>query len=311
MLRSLKSPAKDSQDLVMSDTQPHEEHQSPIKTPKQLIITIVLSFVLPIIIIMLLVKLVTTGEQVGAGSETLSLEATQKRIAPIAKLELVDASGPKIFKTGVQVYKAACAGCHDAGAAGAPKFADAAAWAGPNATGLQSMVANAIKGKGAMPAKGGNPSLDDFEIERAVVYMANSAGGKFAEPTEPKPAPAVAAAPAAAPMVAAAPVVSAPVASAPVASAPAAAPAAPAPATNDVGEKLYKQACAACHIAGVAGAPKFADKTAWAPRIATGMDAMVAAVIKGKGIMPARGGAANASDADLRAATQYMVDAAQ
>jgi cytochrome c5 len=290
----------------MSDTQPHEEHQSPIKTPKQLIITIVLSFVLPIIIIMLLVKLVTTGEQVGAGSETLSPEATQKRIAPIAKLELVDASGPKIFKTGVQVYKAACAGCHDAGAAGAPKFADATAWAGPNATGLQSMVASVIKGKGAMPAKGGNPSLDDFEIERAVVYMANSAGGKFAEPTEPKPAAAVAAAPAAAPMVAAAPVVSAP-----VASAPAAAPAAPAPATNDVGEKLYKQACAACHIAGVAGAPKFADKTAWAPRIATGMDAMVAAVIKGKGIMPARGGAANASDADLRAATQYMVDAAQ
>lgn len=280
----------------MSDTQPHEEHESIIKTPKQLIITIVLSFVLPIIIIMLLVKLVTTGEQVGAGSETLSLEATQKRIAPIAKLELVDASGPKIFKTGVQVYKAACAGCHDAGAAGAPKFADAAAWAGPNATGLQSMVANAIKGKGAMPAKGGNPSLDDFEIERAVVYMANSAGGKFAEPTEPKPAPAVAAAPAV---------------SAPVASAPAAAPAAPAPATNDVGEKLYKQACAACHIAGVAGAPKFADKTAWAPRIATGMDAMVASVIKGKGIMPARGGAANASDADLRAATQYMVDAAK
>jgi cytochrome c5 len=172
------------------------------------------------------------------------------------------------------------------------------------------MVASVIKGKGAMPAKGGNPSLDDFEIERAVVYMANSAGGKFAEPTEPKAAPAVAAAPAmAAP--AAAPMVVAPIAAAPVAVV--AAPPAPAPAqaTNDVGEKLYKQACAACHIAGVAGAPKFADKTAWAPRIATGMDAMVAAVIKGKGIMPAKGGAANASDADLRAATQYMVDAAK
>ncbi|MDP4908342.1 MAG: c-type cytochrome [Burkholderiaceae bacterium] len=295
----------------MSNTQPHEEHESIIKTPKQLITTIVLSLVVPVIVIILLVKLVTTGDQVGAGSDILGPEATQKRIAPIAKLELVDASGPKIFKTGVQVYKAACAGCHDAGAAGAPKFADAAAWAGPNATGLQSMVANAIKGKGAMPAKGGNPSLDDFEIERAVVYMANSAGGKFAEPTEPKSAPAVAAAPAmaapaAAPMVAAAPAVSAP-----VASAPAAAPTAPAPATNDVGEKLYKQACAACHIAGVAGAPKFADKTAWAPRIATGMDAMVASVIKGKGIMPAKGGAANASDADLRAAAQYMVDAAK
>jgi cytochrome c5 len=154
-----------------------------------------------------------------------------------------------------------------------------------------------------MPAKGGNPSLDDFEIERAVVYMANSAGGKFAEPAEPKPAPAPAAAvPAAAPMVAA--TVAATAVTLP-------AVAAPAPATSDVGEKLYKQACAACHIAGVAGAPKFGDKTAWAPRIATGMDAMVAAVISGKGIMPAKGGAAGASDADLRAATQYMVDAAK
>lgn len=289
----------------MSNTQPHEEHHSPIKTPKQLIVTIVLSFILPVIIIILLVKLVTTGDQVGAGSNTLTPEAIQNRIAPVAKLELVDASGPKVFKTGAQVYKAVCAGCHDSGAAGAPKFADAAAWAGPNATGLQSMVANVVKGKGAMPAKGGNPALDDFEIERAVVYMANSAGGKFAEPAEPKPAAPAAAAPPAAP---AAPMVAATVATPIPAVAP---PAAAAAATSDVGEKIYKQACAACHIAGVAGAPKFGDKTAWAPRIATGMDAMVAAVISGKGIMPPKGGAAGASDADLRAATQYMVNAAQ
>jgi cytochrome c5 len=291
--------------LVMSNTQPHEDHHSPIKTPKQLIVTIVLSFILPVIIIILLVKLVTTGDQVGAGSNTLTPEAIQNRIAPVAKLELVDASGPKVFKTGAQVYKAVCAGCHDSGAAGAPKFADAAAWAGPNATGLQSMVANVVKGKGAMPAKGGNPALDDFEIERAVVYMANSAGGKFAEPAEPKPAAPAAAAPPAAP---AAPMVAATVATPVPAVAP---PAAAAAATSDVGEKIYKQACAACHIAGVAGAPKFGDKTAWAPRIATGMDAMVAAVISGKGIMPPKGGAAGASDADLRAATQYMVNAAQ
>lgn len=289
----------------MSNTQPHEDHHSPIKTPKQLIVTIVLSFILPVIIIILLVKLVTTGDQVGAGSNTLTPEAIQNRIAPVAKLELVDASGPKVFKTGAQVYKAVCAGCHDSGAAGAPKFADAAAWAGPNATGLQSMVANVVKGKGAMPAKGGNPALDDFEIERAVVYMANSAGGKFAEPAEPKPAVPAAAAPPAAP---AAPMVAATVATPVPAVAP---PAAAAAATSDVGEKIYKQACAACHIAGVAGAPKFGDKTAWAPRIATGMDAMVAAVISGKGIMPPKGGAAGASDADLRAATQYMVNAAQ
>ncbi|MCM0035317.1 MAG: c-type cytochrome [Burkholderiaceae bacterium] len=291
----------------MSNTQPHEEHESPIKTPKQLIVTVVLSFVLPIIIIILLVKLVTTGDQVGAGSDILGPEATQKRIAPVAKLDLVDASGPKVFKTGEQVYTAVCAGCHIAGAAGAPKFADAAAWSAPIATGLQSMIASVIKGKGAMPAKGGNPALDDFEIARAVVYMANAAGGKFAEPAEPKPAEAAAPAATAPAMVpAVAPAATAPKAPAVVAAAPAA-----APATNDVGEKLYKQACAACHIAGVAGAPKFGDKAAWAPRIATGMDALVAAVVAGKGIMPAKGGAAGASEADLRAATQYMVDAAK
>jgi cytochrome c5 len=291
----------------MSNTQPHEEHESPIKTPKQLIVTVVLSFVLPIIIIILLVKLVTTGDQVGAGSDNLGPEATQKRIAPVAKLDLVDASGPKVFKTGEQVYTAVCAGCHIAGAAGAPKFADAAAWSAPIATGLQSMIASVIKGKGAMPAKGGNPALDDFEIARAVVYMANAAGGKFAEPAEPKPAEAPAPAATAPAMVpAVAPAAAAPKAPAVVAAAPAA-----APATNDVGEKLYKQACAACHVAGVAGAPKFGDKVAWAPRIATGMDALVAAVVAGKGIMPAKGGAAGASEADLRAATQYMVDAAK
>lgn len=294
----------------MSNTQPHEEHQSPIKTPKQLIITVVLSFVLPIIIIILLVKLVTAGDQVGAGSDILGPEATQKRIAPVAKLDLIDASGPKVFKTGEQVYTAVCAGCHVAGAAGAPKFADATAWSAPIATGLQSMIASVIKGKGAMPAKGGNPALDDFEIARAVVYMANAAGGKFAEPAEPKPAEAPAAAAPAAPAMATAAVATPKATAMPAAAASTPAPAA-APTTNDVGEKLYKQACAACHVAGVAGAPKFGDKAAWAPRIATGMDALVASVVAGKGIMPAKGGAASASDADLRAATQYMVDAAK
>jgi len=296
----------------MSNTQPHDEHESIIKTPKQLIITILLSFILPIIIIILLVKLVTTGDQVGAGSDILGPEATQKRIAPVAKLDLVDASGPKVFKTGEQVYTAVCAGCHVAGAAGAPKFADVAAWSAPIATGLQSMIASVIKGKGAMPAKGGNPALDDFEIARAVVYMTNAAGGKFAEPAEPKPAQAPAPAPAAvAPAMAPAMAPAAAAPKAPEMVAAAATAPTTAPATSDVGEKLYKQACAACHVAGVAGAPKFADKVAWAPRIATGMDALVASVVAGKGIMPAKGGAAGASDADLRAATQYMVDAAK
>jgi cytochrome c5 len=74
------------------------------------------------------------------------------------------------------------------------------------------------------------------------------------------------------------------------------------------GEALYKQACAVCHVAGVAGAPKFGDKAAWAARVGTGVDGLTASVIKGKGAMPPKGGSA-ASDADIQAAVQYMLAA--
>lgn len=82
-------------------------------------------------------------------------------------------------------------------------------------------------------------------------------------------------------------------------------------AAVDAGKALYEKACMACHVAGVAGAPKFGDKTAWAPRIKLGVDALTASVIKGKGAMPPRGAAGGASDADIKAAVQYMVNAAK
>ncbi|MFA1589471.1 cytochrome c5 family protein, partial [Achromobacter ruhlandii] len=108
----------------------------------------------------------------------------------------------------------------------------------------------------------------------------------------------------------------APAAAAPAAAAPAPAPAAaPAPqqaaAVNPAGEKLYKSVCFACHATGVANAPKFGDKAAWEPYIKTGMDAMVKVAMQGKPPMPPKGGAANASEDDIRAAVQYMVDAAK
>ena len=88
----------------------------------------------------------------------------------------------------------------------------------------------------------------------------------------------------------------------------AAAPAAPAEAK---GESTYKQACAACHAMGVAGAPKFGDKAAWAARIKTGMDALYTSSIKGKGAMPPKGGNVALADADVKAAVDYMVAAAK
>ncbi|MBQ6656060.1 MAG: cytochrome c5 family protein [Ottowia sp.] len=76
------------------------------------------------------------------------------------------------------------------------------------------------------------------------------------------------------------------------------------------GKKLYEATCQMCHAAGISGAPKFGSKEEWAPRIATGMDAMMKVVFEGKGAMPARG-ASTASDDELRAAVQYMVDNAK
>jgi cytochrome c5 len=75
------------------------------------------------------------------------------------------------------------------------------------------------------------------------------------------------------------------------------------------GAKVYASGCNVCHAAGVAGAPKLGDKTAWSPRVNHGIDALTASVIKGKGAMPPRGTLATASDADLRAAVEYMVSA--
>jgi len=74
------------------------------------------------------------------------------------------------------------------------------------------------------------------------------------------------------------------------------------------GQKIYKQSCQACHANGVANAPKPGDKAAWAPRIATGMDAMLATAKKGKGAMPPKGTCMGCSDDDLKAAIEYMVN---
>ena len=77
------------------------------------------------------------------------------------------------------------------------------------------------------------------------------------------------------------------------------------------GQKTYQATCQACHNSGAAGAPKLGDKEAWAPRIATGVDAMLAIAIKGKGAMPPKGACAACTDDDLKAAIEYMVSQSQ
>lgn len=281
-------------------TTAHEEdHSGPIKTPKQLLLAVFFSFVVPIFAIIALVYYVTSDNKPAAGAGDLE-KAVAQRIQKIGMVEIRDANRP--LKTGSEVYAAQCAACHATGAAGSPKFGDAAAWAPRIKTGFEALWNSALKGKNAMGPQGGG-DFDDVEIGKAVVHMANAAGAKFAEPQKAADAgaaaPVVQTAPAAAPAAAVAP------------AAPVVAAAAPVTASKaGAGEALYKQACFACHAASVAGAPKFGDKAAWAPRIQTGLDMLTASAIKGKNAMPPKGGS-SASDADIRAAVEYMVSAAK
>ena len=197
-LRSTQMPAPSNDfenciEGIMSDAH-HEE--SAIKTPKQLILAILAGFLVPIICIVLLVLYVTNEKTMGAGSDGLTQEAVAQRIKPVADegFSLKDANAPKVLKTGEEVYKMACAACHATGAAGAPKFGDAGAWGARIAQGYSTVIKHAVEGIRGMPAKGGNPDLDEVEVARAVVLMTNSAGGKFSEPVVKAAAPAAEAA---------------------------------------------------------------------------------------------------------------------
>jgi len=162
----------------------HDSHEGPIKTPRQLIWVVALSFIVPVLVIIALVNFVASGSKPAAGTAALQAEAVEQRIAPLARVILRDASDVATLKTGEQVYQAQCSACHNSGAAGAPKLGDAAAWAPRLATGYEALLNSVLKGKGAMAAQGGGDH-SDFEIARAVVYLANQGGGKLAEPKAP------------------------------------------------------------------------------------------------------------------------------
>lgn len=303
-----------------SHTEAHEEaHTGPIKTPLQLLLAVFFSFVIPVFAIIGFVNYVVS-DNLPAGNKQadshvlggVSIQDLDKgvaaRISKIGAVEIRDANRP--LKSGEEVFKAQCTTCHGTpGIPNAPHLGDASAWGARIKTGFEALVQSALKGKGAMaPQAGGD--FDDLEIARAVVYLANSAGATFAEPQRAAPAVTAAASaanPAAAPVaMSAAP--ASPTAATPVA---AVAPATQVAAAGPAGEALYKQACVTCHSGAIPTAPKFGDKAAWAPRIQLGIPALVKSVIAGKGAMPPKGMAANASEAEIKAAVEYMVNAAK
>ena len=102
----------------------------------------------------------------------------ESRIVPVGKVRtnppeetVVAAAAPAAPRSGEEVYNTVCAACHTSGAANAPKFRDAAGWAPRIGKGIDGLVASAIKGMGAMPPRGGVPTVSDDEMRSAVEHM--------------------------------------------------------------------------------------------------------------------------------------------
>ncbi len=240
-----------------------------IKTPRQLITVVLLAFIVPVVVIILLASYVAGSRTSGAGSDAMTPEAVADRLRPVGTVAFEQAGAARPLQSGETVYKAACSACHTTGAAGAPKLADAAAWAPRIKQGYDTLVKHAVEGFKAMPPKGGNSDLDPIEVARAVAYIGNQAGAKFKEPEAPAAGAATA-------------------------------------TSARTGEQIVKQVCSGCHESGKGGAPRIGDRTAWIKRVSNGVDAVTASAIKGHAGMPARGGMADLTDPEMRAAVLYM-----
>ena len=180
------------------------EHGSFIKTPAQLIVVVVLAFVVPIALIYLIIQMVM-GSGVSKDHPAMGEKAVAERIQPVGSVEISKEPSPLLAAPapaaapattaaagapaapgaaaapageagkGKSVYDAACTACHTAGVAGAPKLGDAAAWAPRIKTGTEALYTSALKGKNAMPPKGGNLAMPDADVKAAVDFMVSQA----------------------------------------------------------------------------------------------------------------------------------------
>jgi len=244
-------------------------------TPQEFLLALVGGLFAPLIAIILIIVYIMgiQGSHVSAGSSEAEDREVRERIQPFGVAMVIDPNAPKIERSGEQVYNEVCASCHASGALGSPKFKDAAAWGKRIAQGYDTLLTHAIKGINKMPARGGDPDLTDLEVARGVVYMANAAGARFEAvlKKEPEPTPEILAR----------------------------------------GKAVYASDCAACHDTGVTGAQKLKDATAWSALIKQGKEYLYKAAIEGSFGGPPRGGNEKLSDAEVKAAVDYMVDEAK
>ena len=194
-------PTPQSKGSFMAEIHIHE-HSSPIKTPTQLVIVVVISFLLPVLGFVMIAGLVTGGLKVDPKSSAMSENAVARRLKPVGEVVIGEAGAPvpataakpaapsagSAVQTatgpvksaggvadGKKIYDTACAMCHAAGVAGAPKTGDKAAWQPRIAQGKDVLYTSAIKGKNLMPPKGGAVSIADADIKAAVDYLVSQA----------------------------------------------------------------------------------------------------------------------------------------
>ena len=182
----------------MSGSHHHDPIEDNIEThPAKLAVGVALGAAALIVGIILLAQFAVSIYQSRSLKDdpSMSPEAVARRLAPVAKVE-IDPNAPAVIATAAAApvavatvapakagnaggakatYDTVCSVCHAAGVAGAPKFGDKAAWAPRLKTGKDALHASALKGKGAMPPKGGNASLSDDAVKAAVDYMAGAA----------------------------------------------------------------------------------------------------------------------------------------
>ena len=224
--------------------------------------------------------------QVNTSGETVTLAGS----APTAGA--APAATPVAASPGEAAYNQVCFACHAQGIAGAPKLGDAAAWEARIAQGNDTLYKHSIEGftgsAGMMPPKGGAVDMADEDIKAAVDFMVRAAQESSA-----------AAVPAAVDSAVVAPTTDAE----------------PAVAVAGKGKEVYDAVCFACHTPGAAGAPKFGDAAVWSVRVAKGMELLYDHSINGfmgeAGLMPPKGGRPDFSDADIKAAVDYITSNSQ
>ncbi|MDM8564831.1 c-type cytochrome [Candidatus Halobeggiatoa sp. HSG11] len=208
---------------------------------------------------------------------------------------------------GKSVYDKVCMACHNAGLLNAPKLANKDDWTTRITKGEATLLQNSINGINAMPPRGGN-FVSDADMKLAVQYMLASVGAETSEPmiqTAPSPVKQVVTKPVAkvfntpkpAPKVVSRPqVVEKPVSTTPIANSP------------KQGKDIYEMTCKSCHVVGIAGAPKIAEKKDWKTRLPKGENTLIQNAINGLNIMPPKGGNVNLTNEEVKLAVQYMLE---